>query len=339
MESSQATTISPLAMGGRTIAAQAAFQKLGQVLVQVANTEARLRRIGAEIKKTARRVSALKEAVIPAIRSQIYYIQQVLDQQEQEDIFRLKRIKGKLEAKSREQFFAKVSEESPQKPRSWVRLNHRASCLCIPNARIFKFLVSETTHHMVIDHANGLHEGVTNRRPHELEPPLPQIPAHGFGLRSAGGYIGHPGPRVLHGLSPDKPPDVTVKAAELFLHLQEGLGVRDSCGDFAPVSDDLRIDQQLRHVSFGVSGDFPDIEIVESFSVACPLFKNGGPAQPGLRPLQNEQLEEAPVVVKGHAPFLIVIGLLQLTPVGPFASFHLHIVTLIPLALNPVAEL
>ena len=314
-------------MGGRTIAAQAAFQKLGEVLVQVANTEARLRRIGAEIKKTARRVSALKEAVIPAIRAQIYYIQQVLDQQEQEDIFRLKRIKGKLEAKSREQFSAKVSEDSPQlnnleRPRSPARLNNRASCLCIPSARIFKFLVSETTHHMVVDHANGLHEGITNRRPHELEPPLPQIPAHGFGLRSAGGYIGHPGPRVLHGLSPDKPPDVAVKAAELFLHLQEGLGVGDSCGDFALVSDDLRIDQQLCHVSFGVSGDFPDIEIVESFSVACPLFKNGGPAQPGLGPLQNEQLEEAPVVVKRHAPFLIVIGLLQLTPVGPFASFH-----------------
>ncbi len=113
IESSPAITMSPLAMGGRTIAAQAAFQKLGQVLVQVANTEARLRRIGAEIKKTARRVSALKESVIPAIRAQIYYIQQVLDQQEQEDIFRLKRIKGKLEAKSREQFSAKVSEDSP----------------------------------------------------------------------------------------------------------------------------------------------------------------------------------------------------------------------------------
>jgi vacuolar-type H+-ATPase subunit D/Vma8 len=34
------------------------------------------------------------------IQSQIYYIQQVLDQQEQEDIFRLKRIKGKVIARS-----------------------------------------------------------------------------------------------------------------------------------------------------------------------------------------------------------------------------------------------
>ncbi len=65
IESSKEFTISPLAMGGRTIAAQAAFQKLCQVLVEVANTEARLRRIAAEIKKTARRVSALKEARNP----------------------------------------------------------------------------------------------------------------------------------------------------------------------------------------------------------------------------------------------------------------------------------
>ena len=101
IESSQEITMSPLAMGGRTIAAQASFEKLCQVFVQVANTEARLRIIATEIKKTARRVSALQLSVIPAIRSQIHYIQQALDQQEQEDFFRLKRIKGKLEAKGR----------------------------------------------------------------------------------------------------------------------------------------------------------------------------------------------------------------------------------------------
>ncbi|MHB9075381.1 MAG: V-type ATP synthase subunit D [Desulfobaccales bacterium] len=98
--SSQAATMSPLAVGGRTIAAQAAFHRLCQVLIEVANREARLRRIAGEIKKTARRVNALQQAVIPGIRAQIRAIQQALDQQEQEDIFRLKRIKGKIEAHS-----------------------------------------------------------------------------------------------------------------------------------------------------------------------------------------------------------------------------------------------
>jgi len=92
--------VSPLSISGRTVAAQVAFRTLSQALFRVANTESRLRRIGEEIKRTARRVNALEQAVIPGIQSQIYYIQQVLDQQEQEDIFRLKRIKGKVVARS-----------------------------------------------------------------------------------------------------------------------------------------------------------------------------------------------------------------------------------------------
>jgi V/A-type H+-transporting ATPase subunit D len=96
----QGAVVSPLFVGGQTLAAQAAFRKLGRALLRVANTESRLRRIGEEIKKTARRVNALELAVIPGLRSQIRYIRQVLDQQEQEDIFRLKRVKRKIEAQS-----------------------------------------------------------------------------------------------------------------------------------------------------------------------------------------------------------------------------------------------
>jgi len=94
------TAVSPIGVGGQTLAAQAAFRRLSGTLMRVANTESRLRRIGEEIKKTARRVNALEQAVIPGIQSQIHYIQQVLDQQEQEDIFRLKRIKSKMIGRS-----------------------------------------------------------------------------------------------------------------------------------------------------------------------------------------------------------------------------------------------
>jgi V/A-type H+-transporting ATPase subunit D len=93
-------TTSPLSVGGRTLTAQAAFRRFSQALLRVANTESRLRRIGEEIKKAARRVNALEQAVIPGVQSQIHYIQQVLDQQEQDDIFRLKRIKRKISARS-----------------------------------------------------------------------------------------------------------------------------------------------------------------------------------------------------------------------------------------------
>jgi V/A-type H+/Na+-transporting ATPase subunit D len=100
VEYSEESVMSPLAVGGRTIAAQAAFQRLGRVLLQTANVDSRLRRVAAEIKKTARRVNALQQVVIPGIRFQIRTMQQALDQQEQEDIFRLKRIKSKIGTKS-----------------------------------------------------------------------------------------------------------------------------------------------------------------------------------------------------------------------------------------------
>lgn len=94
---------SPIATGGQTLVAQDAFRRLSQALVEVANTENRMRRVGEEIKKTARRVNALERLVIPSIRSQIRSIQQVLEQREREDIFRLKRIKSRLAAQRQEQ--------------------------------------------------------------------------------------------------------------------------------------------------------------------------------------------------------------------------------------------
>jgi len=105
-------TASPLSVGGPTLVAQSSFRRLSQALIRVANTESRLRRIGEEIKKTARRVNALEQAVIPGIRSQIHYIQQVLDQQEQEDFFRLKRIKGKMIARGSQPGVASTKSET-----------------------------------------------------------------------------------------------------------------------------------------------------------------------------------------------------------------------------------
>jgi len=44
--------------------------------------------------------------------------------------------------------------------------------LCLP---FFEFLVPEATYDMIVDHANGLHEGITNGCPNELEPSFLQI--------------------------------------------------------------------------------------------------------------------------------------------------------------------
>jgi V/A-type H+-transporting ATPase subunit D len=95
--------LSPVGTPAYTLEAQKAFRRYAEALVQVANTETRLKKIGEEIKKTTRRVNALEQVVIPGIRGQIRFIQQVLEQREREDTFRLKRIKGKIEARETEE--------------------------------------------------------------------------------------------------------------------------------------------------------------------------------------------------------------------------------------------
>ncbi len=94
-------TASPIATGGQTLAAQRAFREFAEALVEVANTETRLRMIGEEIKKTTRRVNALEQVVIPDLEAQVRYIRQVLEQREREDNFRLKKIKSKMESRER----------------------------------------------------------------------------------------------------------------------------------------------------------------------------------------------------------------------------------------------
>ena len=75
------------------------FERILSLLVEIAGIEARLRRVGAEIKKATRRVNALEQVVLPRTFAQIRFIRGTIEQREREDIFRLKRIKKKLAAK------------------------------------------------------------------------------------------------------------------------------------------------------------------------------------------------------------------------------------------------
>jgi len=91
----------PTATSARTIESATQFEELVAAILEVAATEVKLKKIGEEIKKTTRRVNALEQVVIPRIRAEIRYIAAVLEQRAREDVFRLKRIKKKLEAKER----------------------------------------------------------------------------------------------------------------------------------------------------------------------------------------------------------------------------------------------
>jgi V/A-type H+-transporting ATPase subunit D len=90
----------PVATSARTIESTGNFEEVLAAILAVAATEIKLRKIGEEIRKTTRRVNALEQVVIPRLRMETRYIASVLEQRAREDVFRLKRIKKKLEVKA-----------------------------------------------------------------------------------------------------------------------------------------------------------------------------------------------------------------------------------------------
>jgi V/A-type H+-transporting ATPase subunit D len=75
------------------------FEHILDVIIEYADIETRLKRLGEEIQKTNRRVNALEQITVPALKEQVTYIRQTLDERAREDLFRLKKVKKKIESK------------------------------------------------------------------------------------------------------------------------------------------------------------------------------------------------------------------------------------------------
>jgi V/A-type H+-transporting ATPase subunit D len=75
------------------------FERILDVIIEYADIETRLKRLGDEIQKTNRRVNALEQITVPSLREQVAYIRQTLDERAREDLFRLKKVKKKIERK------------------------------------------------------------------------------------------------------------------------------------------------------------------------------------------------------------------------------------------------
>lgn len=75
------------------------FERILDVIIEYADIETRLKRLGEEIQKTNRRVNALEQITVPQLREQVNYIRQTLDERAREDLFRLKKVKKKIERK------------------------------------------------------------------------------------------------------------------------------------------------------------------------------------------------------------------------------------------------
>jgi|SRR5450756_1699203 len=77
------------------------FEEIVDLMIESADIETRLRRLGEELQKTNRRVNALENTVIPELEEQVKFIFSSLDERAREDHFRLKKVKKKIVARTR----------------------------------------------------------------------------------------------------------------------------------------------------------------------------------------------------------------------------------------------
>ncbi len=74
-----------------------AFENQVDLIIELATSEMRLRRLAVEIGRTTRRVNALDNVLIPRFEAERDYIEMVLEERAREDLFRLKRVKVKIQ--------------------------------------------------------------------------------------------------------------------------------------------------------------------------------------------------------------------------------------------------
>ncbi|MDU5083548.1 MAG: V-type ATP synthase subunit D, partial [Bacillota bacterium] len=71
------------------------FSDIRKLIYDLAEIENSVYKLAMEIKKTQKRANALDKIQIPKYTTTIKYIEEVLEEKEREDFFRLKKVKGK----------------------------------------------------------------------------------------------------------------------------------------------------------------------------------------------------------------------------------------------------
>src|SRR2546425_7080253 len=98
--------------------------------------------------------------------------------------------------------------------------------------------LAEAVGTVIVNHADRLHVRIADGRADELEAALQQILAQRIGLRRLRRHLVA---AIDQRLSVHKAPDISVEAAELFLHREEGLGVADAAFELQAIANDAFI--------------------------------------------------------------------------------------------------
>ncbi|ESS06760.1 MAG: H(+)-transporting ATP synthase, vacuolar type, subunit D [uncultured archaeon A07HB70] len=93
-----------------------AYEELIETIVLAAEVETAMRKMLEEIEKTKRRVNALEFKLLPDLKENQEFIEQKLEEQEREEIFRLKKIKAKKEEEAEAEAEAEREDEPEDEP-------------------------------------------------------------------------------------------------------------------------------------------------------------------------------------------------------------------------------
>ncbi len=91
-----------------------AYEELLDTIILAAEVETAMKKMLDEIETTSRRVNALEFKLLPDLHENKEYIEQKLEEQEREEIFRMKKIKDKKEAEEKAEREAEDEEEAAE---------------------------------------------------------------------------------------------------------------------------------------------------------------------------------------------------------------------------------
>ncbi len=107
-----------IAMSGRIDETAERFEAELDLLIELAETETAMRRLGAEIQMNRRRVNALEQILIPELKNQAKYIKNAIEEREREDLFRLEESKNDYRTEEK-----RLQRKNPCNPQKVTRLS------------------------------------------------------------------------------------------------------------------------------------------------------------------------------------------------------------------------
>src|SRR5262249_52259416 len=153
------------------------------------------------------------------------------------------------------------------------------------------------THHVVVDHAGRLHEGIDDAGPDELEAAPRQLFGHRARYRRLRRHLRGRAETVDLGPAADELPKEPREARPFLYDVEIGPRGEDRALDLHAVAHDARVLHQLLDLLRRVARDLLRLEAVEGAAEILALAQDSDPRQPGLEAVEDELLVERAVVV------------------------------------------